>query len=111
MSDMPERVKRYDLVQKGTYDCHGEMEIDNEYGDWVKYDDYAALESRLLALYNERQGEVYELSGYGHHRWLTITLPNNYLKPGDRVRVTKVEEKAPICVHCGKHQERCEGGC
>ena len=35
-------IKRYDLEQRGEYDCYGVME-ENPYGDWVKYEDVVEL--------------------------------------------------------------------
>ena len=55
-----ETVDRFDCVTSGGYDGYGEMEQDNEFGDWVNYDDYVALQKQLdavkaqLAVKNER---------------------------------------------------------
>jgi len=49
MSDT--RVKRYDCTNGGAQFCDGcyTMTQDDDYGDWVKYEDYARLERDLAA--------------------------------------------------------------
>lgn len=46
-------VKRYDCTNGGAIWCQGcyTMKRDDEYGDWVAYEDYAALEEALREIY------------------------------------------------------------
>ncbi len=49
-------VKRYDCGKGNATFCQGcyQMERDDEYGDWVSYEDYATLRARVAELEAER---------------------------------------------------------
>ena len=56
-----DKVKRYECANGGTPYCYGcyQMTRDDEYGDYVEYEDYAKLLARIDAL-GETLGAVKE---------------------------------------------------
>lgn len=51
-----ETVARYDCVTAGGWDGYGDMDRDDQHGDWVRYKDYVALQKQLDAVKAELVG-------------------------------------------------------